>query len=94
MPKFTKLDPSQVHVGRGRLAFEMRRQFVAVVQEGDAGRITLERGDTPATVKRLLREAAHEARLKIRSTWESDAQKALLWKKTRAFRRKKRGETR
>jgi hypothetical protein len=89
MPQFTKLDPAQVHVGRGRAAFEARRQFVEAIRAGDAGRIDLERGDRPATVKRLLQEAAKEAGSKVRSSWEDKSQKSLLWKKTKASRRRR-----
>lgn len=87
MPKFTKLNPAEVHVGRGRAAFEARKNFVDAVKGGDAGRIDLDRGDKPATVKRLLQEAAKEAGVKVRSTWTDPAQKTLVWKKTRASRR-------
>ena len=41
MPKFTKLNPAEVHVGRGRAAFEARKNFVDAVKSGDAGRIDL-----------------------------------------------------
>ena len=87
MPKFTKMDPAKVHVGRGRQAFEARKQFVAAVNGGDAGRIDLERGDRPAAIKRLLQEGANEAGVKLRSSWTDRSQKALVWKKTRASRR-------
>jgi hypothetical protein len=87
MPKFTKLNPAEVHVGRGRTAFEARKNFVDAVKSGDAGRIDLDRGDKPATVKRLLQEAAKEAGVKVRSTWTDPSQKTLIWKKTRASRR-------
>ena len=87
MPKFTKMDPSEVHVGRGRTAFEARRKFVEAIKGGDAGRIDLERGDRPGATKRLLHEAAKEAGVKVRSSWTDQSQKALVWKKTRASRR-------
>ena len=87
MPKFTKMDPSEVHIGRGRAAFEARKKFVTAIKGGDAGRIDLERGDTPATIKRLLQEAANDAGVKVRSTWTDESQNALVWKKTRASRR-------
>ncbi len=87
MPKFTKLNPAEVHVGRGRAAFEARKGFLDAVKGGDAGRIDLDRGDRPATVKRLLQEAAREAGVKVRSTWTDESQKTLVWKKTRASRR-------
>lgn len=87
MPKFTKLNPAEVHVGRGRAAFEARKNFADAVKSGDAGRIDLDRADKPATVKRLLQEAAKEAGVKVRSTWIDQSQKTLIWKKTRASRR-------
>jgi hypothetical protein len=86
MPKFSKLDPGQVHIGRGRAAFEARKDFIEAVRSGDAGRIDLERGDRPTTVKRLLQEAAKEAGVKVRSSWTDKTQKTLLWKKTRSSR--------
>ena len=46
-----------------------------------AGRIELERVEKAATVKRLLTEAAHEAGIRVRSSWEDKSQKALLWKR-------------
>jgi hypothetical protein len=82
MPKFTKMDPSAVHVGRGRTAFEARKQFIEAIKGGDAGRIDLERGDSPAAIKRLLQEAAKEVGVKIRSSWTTP-EKTLVWKKTR-----------
>jgi hypothetical protein len=87
MPKFTKLNPAEVHVGRGRAAFEARKNFVDAVKGGDAGRIDLDGGDKPATVKRLLQEAAKEAGVKVRSTWVDQSQQTLVWKTTRGSRR-------
>ncbi len=86
MPKFSKLDPSDVHIGRGRTAFETRKKYSEAVRAGDAGLIDLERGDRPATVKRLLQEAAKEAGMKVRSSWTDSKQKTLVWKKTRRSR--------
>jgi hypothetical protein len=83
MARFTKLDPSAVHVGRGRAAFEARQQFVEAIRSSDTGRIDLERGDRPGAVKRLLQEAPTEAGTKVRSSWEDSTQKTLLWKKTK-----------
>ncbi len=88
MPKFTKMAPSEVHVGRGRAAFEARKKFLEAIKGGDAGRIDLERGDRPGATKRLLQEAAKEAGVKVRSSWTDKSQKALVWKKTRASRRR------
>ena len=86
MPKFSKLDPNHVHIGRGRAAFEARKKYVDAVKAGDAGRVDLESGDRPTTVKRLLHEAAKEAGVKVRSSWTDNAQKSLIWKKTRRRR--------
>ena len=86
MPKFSKLDPGDVHIGRGRSAFEARKKYIEAVRAGEAGRIDLERGDRPATVKRQLQEAVKEAGLKVRSSWTDSRQKTLVWKKTRRSR--------
>ena len=86
MPKFSKLDPSQVHIGRGRAAFEARKNYVDAVKGGTAGRIDLDSGDRPTAVKRLLHEAAGEAGVKVRSSWTDSAQKTLVWKRTRSGR--------
>ena len=83
MPKFSKLDPNQVHIGRGRAAFEARKKYVDAVNAGDAGRVDLEPSDRPASVKRLLHEAAKEAGVKVRSSWTDQSQKSLIWKRTR-----------
>ncbi len=48
---------------------------------GDAGSITLERGEKPATVKRMLQEAARRANVRIRSSWTDDRQRVLVWKR-------------
>jgi len=81
VPKFTKLNPSDVQVGRGRSAAEARVPYVEALKAGAAGRIDLERGDKPATVKRLLEDAAKQSGTRVRSSWETKDQKALLWKK-------------
>jgi len=81
MPKFTKLNPSEVQVGRGRSAAEARIPYLEALKAGAAGRVDLERGDKPATVKRLLQDAAKQSGVRIRSSWETRDQKALLWKK-------------
>lgn len=86
MPKFSKLDPNEVHIGRGRAAFEARKKFVEAVGGSEAGRVDLERGDRPTTVKRLLQEAAKQAGVKVRSTWTDRTQRTLVWKKTRSSR--------
>ena len=81
MPKFTVMEPSEVTVGRGRASKEARRPYAEALLESDAGRIDLERGEKPGTVKRYLQETAKEQGLRIRSTWEDAKQQALLWKK-------------
>ncbi len=81
MPKFTKLNPADVVVGRGRAAAESRAPFVEAIKEGEAGRIELERGEKPNSVKRLLQEASKESGVRIRSSWESKDQKVLVWKR-------------
>jgi hypothetical protein len=60
----------------------MRLPYVAALKEGDAGRIELERGVKPNTLKRLVQEAAKQSGIRIRSSWETKDQKALVWKKT------------
>ena len=80
MPKFTQLDPKTVKLGRSRAADEARKPFREALTSADAGRIELERGEKPSTVKRLLAESAREVGVRVRSSWE-DGQRALLWKK-------------
>ena len=41
MPKFTKLDPNDVQIGRGRIAYEARDPYREALKKGDAGRIEL-----------------------------------------------------
>jgi hypothetical protein len=81
MPKFTKLNAADVTVGRGRAAQETRRPYVEALKAGDAGKLELQRGEKPATVKRVLQEAAREADIRIRSSWEDQRQLVLFWKK-------------
>ena len=81
MPKFTKLAPNDVVLGRGRSAAETRKPFVEAINGGQAGRIELERGEKPATVKRMLQEASKQAGVPVRSSWEDATQRALLWKR-------------
>jgi hypothetical protein len=80
LPKFAKLDPKDVAVGKGRAAAEERKPYVEALKVGAAGRIELEKGEKPAIVKRRLQEAAREAGVKIRSSWENP--KSLVWKRT------------
>lgn len=82
MARFTKLDPTNVVLGRGRAAQEARRPFTDALRASEAGRIDLERGERPASVKRLLQEAAKDLGLRVRSSWADDKQQSLLWKKT------------
>ena len=80
MPKFEKLDPKDVAVGRSRAAAAAREPYVQALRAGAAGRIELERGEAQAVVKRRLQEAARESGIKIRSSWESS--RSLVWKRT------------
>lgn len=82
MPKFQKLDPKQVILGRGRAAQQRRAPYRDALRANAAGRVELDQGDDPAQVKRDLRTAARELGLRIRSSWEDDRQRALLWKRT------------
>jgi hypothetical protein len=81
MAKFTKLNPGDVVVGRGRAALEARRPFIEALSAADAGKIELDRGEKPATVKRLLQDAAKESGMRIRSSWGDTRQQVLFWKK-------------
>ncbi len=80
MAKFTKLNPKDVAIGRGRAAAEARKPYIEAVRSGQAGKIELERGEKQATVKRLLQEASRECGIKVRSSWEDKSQHVLLWK--------------
>lgn len=84
MPKFQKLDPSQVVLGRGRANAMRRRPYIDALRAAQAGRIELESSDDPAVTKRLLRQASREAGIKVRSSWEDDTRQALLWKRVGA----------
>ena len=75
------MKPSEVLIGRARAAAEERAQYVAAVKGSEAGKIELGRGENPAKVKRFLQEAAKEAGTKVRSSWEDNSQRVLLWKK-------------
>jgi hypothetical protein len=81
MPKFTKLDPNDVQIGRGRSALEARQPYRDALSGSDAGRIELDRGDVPSTVKRHLSLAAQDVGTKVRSSWEDKRQRVLFWKK-------------
>ena len=84
MPKFQKLDPGQVVLGRGRANAMRRRPYIDAIRGAQAGRIELETSDDPAVTKRLLRQASKEAGVKVRSSWEDDTKQALLWKRVGA----------
>ncbi len=81
MPRFKKLDPSEVIVGRGPAKIS-REPYLKAIQAAEAGSIELETEDRPGTVKRLLREAARDLGVKIRSSWSDDTQSVLVWKKS------------
>lgn len=81
MAKFSKLDPAEVLVGRQKAAAAAREPYLAALRAGDAGRVELERGERPDTVKRLLADSARSLGVRIRSSWEDGQQRALLWKK-------------
>ena len=81
MPKFEKMDPKDVAVGRGRAAIAAREPYIEALRAGDAGRIELQRGEKQSVVKKRLQEASREAGIKIRSSWENP--RTLVWKRTR-----------
>ena len=82
MAKFTKLNPKDVALGRGRATAEARKPYIEAVRSGQAGKIELTRGEKSATVKRLLQQASRESGIKVRSSWEDSSQRVLLWKLT------------
>ena len=84
MAKFTKLSPRDVVLGRGRAARAAREPYLAAIRGGNAGQIDLDGGERPATVKRLLQEAAKEAGIRVRSSWSDEKQRILLWKRVGA----------
>jgi hypothetical protein len=86
MPRFKKLDPSQVVVGRGPAKIS-REPYMKAIEASEAGAIELEEGDRPGTVKRLLREAARDLGVKVRSSWQDDTQRVLVWKRSPEGRR-------
>lgn len=81
MPQFKKLDPAQVTVGRGPARIS-REPYLKAIQAGEAGAIELDDSDRPGTVKRLLREAARELGVRVRSSWADETQRVLVWKKS------------
>ena len=82
MPTFTKLSPKNVLIGRGRVAAEERQLYVWALRAGQAGKIELGLGEKPSLVKHRLAEAAKEAKIKVRSSWQDSIQRVLLWKRT------------
>jgi len=84
MPRFQKLDPGQVVLGRGRSNALRRRPFVDAIKAAQAGRIELDKDDDAVATKRLLRQASKELGIKVRSSWEDDTHSALLWKRVGA----------
>ena len=80
MPKFAKLNPKDVHIGRS--AHEARQPYRDALKVSEAGRIELGPVDVPSTVKRHLSLAAQETGTKVRSSWEDKRQLVLLWKKS------------
>lgn len=81
MPRFKKLDPSEVVVGRGPAKIS-REPYLLAIREAEAGAIELDDMDRPGTVKRLLREAARDLGVKVRSSWSDEGQRTLVWKKS------------
>jgi len=82
--RFTPLDPSEVVLGRGIAARLARQPYIDALQKGDAGKVEVERGEKPTSVKRLLQEAAKELDVRVRSSWGDGKQQTLYWKKVRA----------
>jgi hypothetical protein len=83
MAKFTALDPRQVVLGRGIAAREARLPYLEALRRGDAGRVDVERGERPGSVKRLLQQSAKELGVRVRSSWADGKQQTLVWKKVR-----------
>ena len=81
MPTFQKLDPKDVLIGRGGVAAEQRQPFIEALRAGNAGKIELERGERAQIVKRRLTEAARETGIRVRSSWDDESERVLLWKR-------------
>lgn len=81
MPKFETVASDEIAIGRGRFAAEQRKLFVAAIEDGDAGRITLDRDERSSTTKRLLSEASKQCGIRVRSSWLDSKQRVLLWKR-------------
>jgi hypothetical protein len=84
MAKFSPLDPKAVVLGRGIAARQARQPYLEALRKADAGRIEIERGEKPGSVKRLLQESAKELGVRVRSSWADGKQQTLFWKKTRS----------
>ncbi len=84
MAKFRALDPKSVVLGRGISAREARRPYIEALRQGDAGRVDIERGERPGSVKRHLQAAAKEVGVRVRSSWADGKQQSLYWKKARS----------
>ena len=84
MARFTPLDPKTVVLGRGIAAREARQPYLEALRKAEAGRVEVERGEKPGSVKRLLQEAAKELGVRVRSSWADGKQQTLFWKKTRS----------
>lgn len=82
MPRFQKLNPKDVVLGRGRSALIERRAYTDALRHAQAGSITLDKTDSPARVKRLLKLAARDLGVRVRSSWEDASQRVLLWKRS------------
>jgi hypothetical protein len=82
MPKFESVDPSEIVIGRGQAEYAYRAPFRDAIRDGDAGSVTLDAGDDPAKVKRAMRHASREVGIRVRSSWEDDSRRVLLWKRT------------
>ena len=61
MPTFTKMNPGDVAVGRGRAAAEMRKPYIEALTAGDAGSVELERGELTDRVDRAGRVGVRKA---------------------------------
>ena len=59
----------------------MPKPYIDALRAGDAGSVRLGRGEKPASVKRLLTEAARQENLRIRCSWTDAQQRTLLGKK-------------
>ena len=87
MPRFRKMAADRVHIGRGRRSNAAERElqmYANALMGSEAGKITLQEGDVPSRVKRMLADAAESQDVKIRSRWEDDTESVLLWKKVGA----------